>query len=1275
MSADGPVMDQPNMEQEAYEPTYAEAFPPLPGGGSADMGGAGEGSPTTMAAVLGAAVASGSGGGPAMVSGWNSKMSMRSSTVTQVFCVPLEERRFKEMAEQQFGEKGGQQAKICSDIKSKTEVSIEMSLAKDQSLTVVITGKGDSVTKARRMVVQQLQMQAKRRIAIPKEHHRFILGTKGKRLQNLEMETATKITIPRSEENSDQILISGSKDGIERAAHEIQLISDEQAKLAFERLPIQKVYHPFICGPDNQKTKALMEETGSRISVPPPSVDKDEIVVSGEREGVRQAIEQIMAVYEEKKRNCKTVSVEVKKTQHKYVIGPKGSNLNEILSLTGVSVEVPSLESGSETITLRGEQDKLGPALTMVYSKANSVVIRDVNAPAWLHKYIIGKGGESVKKITQDLPKVHIEFTDGEDKIVVEGPPEEVEQAFKALQDLTKDLLKRMAFVEIDVDQKYHKHIIGRAGANVSRIKAETGVAIRIPADSNIIRIEGTPEGVARAKSELIEMVQKMENEKSRDILIEPRFHKTMIGASGGKIREIREKFNQVQVTFPDAGRKSAVVTLRGPKGDVDRCYKYLQVMHQELIVSNYAAEVHIFKQFHKNIIGKGGANIKKIRDETDTKIDLPSENAESDVITITGKKENVDKAKVMIEAIQKELANIKEVTIEIPHRFHNSIIGAKGRLIRSIMEECGGCLIRFPPEGTSSDKVVIRGPKDDVENARKQLMELAEERKDSGHTCEVRCKPEYHKFLIGRGGVNIKKVRDSTGARVIFPSPDDQDKHLIIVMGKKENVEQARAELELLIKDLDNITEGELSVDPKHHRHFVARRGAVLQQIAEDFGGVIVSFPRLGVSTDKVKLKGSKDCVEGAKKRILDIVADLDAQVTLECVIPQKYHRTVMGAKGYKVQEITKEFDVGVKFPDRPPPPSDSGDAQQETPTMNGDAESESSGEGEKIRKCDIIIITGKQENAEAAKAALQSLVPVTEEMQVPFDFHRFIIGQRGRDVRKMMEDHDVNISIPPAEDHSDIIKITGPPQNVAQAHDAMLERIKQLEGEKEDRALRSFALEVEVDPKYHPKIIGRRGMVITKIRTDHDVNIQFPDRGSEHSNIITVTGYEDQANAAKEDILKIVGDLEDMISEEVKIDHRIHSRLIGSRGRAIRKIMDDFKVDIKFPNRESGNPDIVTVTGAEDDVMECKDHLLNLEEEYMQDVHDAEMMDQYKFNRGGDQENGDHPRQAGFTVRNAPWSNAPDTSSMQDFPTFGASVEPTKEANPISWGPRRKR
>ena len=42
------------------------------------------------------------------------------------------------------------------------------------------------------------------------------------------------------------------------------------------------------------------------------------------------------------------------------MIGPKGNAINEILQDTGVFVEMPSSDSPSETITLRGPQEKLG---------------------------------------------------------------------------------------------------------------------------------------------------------------------------------------------------------------------------------------------------------------------------------------------------------------------------------------------------------------------------------------------------------------------------------------------------------------------------------------------------------------------------------------------------------------------------------------------------------------------------------------------------------------------------------------------------------------------------------------------------------------------------------------------------------------------------------------------------------------------------------------------------------------------------------------------------
>lgn len=73
--------------------------------------------------------------------------------------------------------------------------------------------------------------------------------------------------------------------------------------------------------------------------------------------------------------------------------------------------------------------------------------------------------------------------------------------------------------------------------------------------------------------------------------------------------------------------------------------------------------------------------------------------------------------------------ASIISEELVIPHKLHNAIIGAKGRLIRSIMEDCGGVSIKFPPGGSNNDKVMLRGPKDDVEKAKNELLQLAKEK------------------------------------------------------------------------------------------------------------------------------------------------------------------------------------------------------------------------------------------------------------------------------------------------------------------------------------------------------------------------------------------------------------------------------------------------------------------------------------------------------------------------------------------------------------------
>lgn len=64
--------------------------------------------------------------------------------------------------------------------------------------------------------------------------------------------------------------------------------------------------------------------------------------------------------------------------------------------------------------------------------------------------------------------------------------------------------------------------------------------------------------------------------------------------------------------------------------------------------------------------------------------------------------------------------------------------------------------------------------------------------------------------------------------------------------------------------------------VDPRHHRHFVCRRGQVLRELTEEYAGVVVSFPRTGTHSDCVTLKGARECVDAAKKRIQEIIQEL---------------------------------------------------------------------------------------------------------------------------------------------------------------------------------------------------------------------------------------------------------------------------------------------------------------------------------------------------------------------------------------------------------------
>ncbi|RCN39176.1 KH domain protein [Ancylostoma caninum] len=1181
-----------------------------------------------------------------------SRPAVGTKTIVHSFILAADERANKVKS---FPGNTSEEHKKCQAVAAATGTRIELSESKDGALTVVIKGLRAKVEDARARLVRDLQTQASRDLDIPKDHHRKLIGKEGAALRQLEADTNCRIAIPSRDTPSETIKITGPREGIEKAVAYIKSVSERESKLATEHIVCPRIFYPFVRGPFNEIYDKLTQETGAKINIPPSQANNEVIVVTGEKEGVHKAAAVIRGIVADKQATAKSVTCTVAKAQHRYIIGQQRSGLHTILKETGVSVEVPNEDENSDTITLRGDPSKLGEALALVYQRASSVITQQIVAPTWLHKHIIGPKGSTLQNLIPNRGKVQIDFEDS-GTIFLEGAPEEVKAAHSILSEEVARLQKEMSIEKVKVHPSLHRHVIGRGGALISKIKDETGVQISIPneqTNSDEIIVEGKKEGVKKAVEEIRAIVSKIENEKSRDIIIEQRLHKLIIGTKGENIGKIREAHPNVVLSFPDVNKKSDVINIRGDKTEVDKVYKQLQSLAKDLAESNYQQTVPIFKEFHKHIIGKGGATIKKIREETQTRIDLPEViiiclgDSGEERITVTGKKANVEKAIDQLNKIQNELASIVTVEVDIPVKVQARLLGNGRRLISDIEEECGGVHIRFPAEKSESTKVTIRGPKSDVERAQKLLTDLAKDKEVNLHEATVVAKPEFHRFLIGKGGSKINKMRENYDVRVMFPRETDADKETIHLLGKKEDVLKVKKELEENIKQLNETVESTIEVDTKHHRHFVMRGAAVLREIQEQNGGVVISFPKMGTDSTTVHIKGSKQCVESAKARIEEIVEDIEKQVSIQVEIPSQFHRALLVNRGQKIQDLQSKHGVLIRFPERR---LGTGKVLQKCRCKHREISSfvvSEPTEDFDSHAADMVTISGRDTKCEAAKQELLSMVPVSRVINVPIEMHRGLIGRGGETVRKMMQDFDVNISIP-KNNESEEITVTGQSQNVEEALERIREKIAEFEAQAEDRKLRSFQLVIEVPAEYHTRVIGPRGATVNALRAKHDVQISLP-RGEEKSDQITIQGYEAAARACAAEIDEMIEEIRSMFTQEVSIDAGFHPRMIGVRGKNLKKLMEDFGVEIRFP-RDAADPNLVIIAGkSEDAVYDCIDHLRAEEEEYLVDHVDR---NQYISTRVQEPPKVNKPVQ----ISNAPWQL--DIGSSEHFPDMGAAA-----------------
>lgn len=1207
--------------------------------------------------------------------------------ITSSVTIPKKERRVPGNSPHALTE----MRKDCQEVARKSNTKISFSVNKDDSVQVIIQGKtAESLASAATLIKSRLAEQGSVDVQIAKQFHRFILGAKGAKLQKLEKDTGTKIRIPGPSDASDTIKISGAKEGVETARREMLSIARKQGESANEKMDIPKAFHPFIRG----RKEDIINACGNNvtINVPPPNKfneDKSEITVisiAGDKNSVKVAVAMVQDIWNRKK-TMTEVTIDIPKSQHRHIIGPKGSGIHEIFGRHEVIVDVPHRDSDSHQVTLKGEPQHLAPALNAVYVLANSHATRALAAPSWCRSKIVGQKGANIKDLQAKFPNCRIDIKGEEDKIEVSGPTAELGECAAAVQAQIKDILSNFTVKVVKVPQAFHGRIIGAKGANLKAFQEQyENLNIRLPEreckpeEKNDIRIEGRPEDVATVFHQLAAQAATFENEANEIVQFDQKYHKFFFMRSDAndpnskdRISIIREHYpDTLNIQFPDRNSESDDVRVRGPKQYVHSSIKEMKSLYQEIVSNNYVGSVLIMKTFHKNIIGKAGQTINKLKEEFKVQIDIPDSSNDSQLIKITGPKAQVDKAKQRMRKMESEHANIKEIEVAIPQNLHRQLIGRQGGQINELRIKYN-CVIQFPDKNDKSERVVIRGDADNVKAAEAELSKLAAIKLEEGYTESIVCQAEHIKFIVGKGGANKDKIQKEFSVTLLLPNRDSTVKEAeLTLLGKKANVQKARKEVEARLEVLKQTKDTTCTVPKKYHVQFVRRgkNGNILGKLQEEYAGTQIKVPAAGSDDETFTISGPVNCIEEVKAEILAYVTRFDNMGSLEVDLPCKNEdiRSLIGTGGANINAVQDEYKCDIKI-DR-------------------------AAEGEPDAICRAIF-NGPKDKLEAARDALLALCPDTLEFDMPAEYHGTLLGQKGAGIRKLCEDLQITIKVPKrvqGEESVNTITLKGTDAKLKNALPVLDELRAKYDAEAEERYLESYMLELEVPVEFHSKLIGIKGANITKLRTAHNVNIQMPDRRNRDSdeapeNVIKIIGLQENAEAAARAVQQFCDDLMQTIEKEVEINHDTHRRIIGQRGRTVQRLMKEHSVEIRFPKdpADEKTRDIVTVSGMPECVDNAIEALTAMEEEFLGadgGEGDGQFDPRFKPAVAGQQAFRDQQEREQSKKRpqrnnqsyqaptNAPWNQGGDNTA-QNFPSLGNAN--WANSNMGAWANRR--
>ncbi|KAI6135670.1 hypothetical protein EV401DRAFT_2084938 [Pisolithus croceorrhizus] len=701
---------------------------------------------------------------------------------------------------------------------------------------VVVSGDREAVIRvveAIKAAVQSFKTALHRLpLSLPKRHHRLLAG---KAQEDIFMKSKCSVVVPDAEDPSEEVFVYGRPEDLSSGLGTVMEMANSQH-------PDASVFIPSAA-------------TATEASV--LNVD-----IVGEKSVVDAVVRQMSELLG--KLIGATKEVPIDWLSHEVIKVKNAEKLERFHEVDNVQVFFPPESTQQSSVLLKEKHlDEVSQALLEMAKEVADIKTEVLPIEKRWHKALIGKDGNILDFIIGEdralLVKFGVEAGDPstEDVVWLRGIRSDVDSAvqkiYRVVEDAKEDAIASSYFTEFEIDKEFVGRIVGIQGVNINKLREQFNVRVDVfdevddkekefskkkksATQKAKLKITGRKENADEAKKRILVQVEKLADETTETLKIPAQYHASLIGQNGKYVVRLEDNYG-VKINFPrqssDNGegkrelKADEVVIKGGKKGVALAKNELLEALDFEKETNN-TLKFLVPGRAISRILGRGGATINEIKDETGAQLDIErsTEDKTADAyVTARGTKGAINAAKTAILAIVDEVPEEASEILYIEQKYHRSIIGPGGQGLKDLIIRCGGPsdhklqagLVKFPRQGDISDEVRLRGEPGIVSRLKDELENKVSVLRDR-IVVAVEIPAAQHRNIIGRGGQHLNDLQNRHDVQIQLPGsrgygqvgePSNAGEVESADPGDVVKVSGSRSACEAAISDMKNYKKG----------------------------------------------------------------------------------------------------------------------------------------------------------------------------------------------------------------------------------------------------------------------------------------------------------------------------------------------------------------------------------------------------------------------------------------------------------------------------------